>query len=73
MEGRPSGNVFKCRLKPLSHAFFHREYGPALSTAAQWSRLSAAFPSGVCDWSKRGVEESNAIGLTFQAGRAVFR
>jgi len=26
-------------------------------TSAQWTRLNEIFPTGVCDWSKKGVEE----------------
>jgi hypothetical protein len=26
-------------------------------TPAQWARLQAAFPTGVCNWSKRGYEQ----------------
>ena len=59
-------NVFKCQLKPLNPA--DPEYGSAVFTATQWSRLSAVFSSGVCDWSKPGVAQSDAIGLTFSGG-----
>jgi hypothetical protein len=59
-------NVFKCHLKPLQDA--HHDHGSAVFTAAQWARLSAVFSSGVCDWSKRGVGRSDAIGLTFSDG-----
>ena len=35
----------------------------------QWTRLNAAFPGGVCDWSKPGVGQQEAISpLTFAAG-----
>ena len=30
--------------------------------------VAAAFPDGVCDWSKAGVEQTHAIALTFQNG-----
>ena len=59
-------NVFKCHLKPLHNA--RHDYGNAVFTAAQWSRLSAVFSSGVCDWSKPGVGQADAIGLTFSDG-----
>jgi hypothetical protein len=26
-------------------------------TPAEWSRLHAIFPTGVCDWSKPGIEQ----------------
>jgi hypothetical protein len=59
-------NVFKCHLKPLHDA--HPDYGNAVFTVAQRARLSAVFSSGVCDWSKHGVGQSDAIGLTFSDG-----
>jgi hypothetical protein len=59
-------SVFKCQLKPLNAT--DPDYGSNGFTAAQWSRLSAAFSSGVCDWSKPGVGQSDAIGLTFSGG-----
>jgi hypothetical protein len=38
-------------------------------TAAQLARLNAVFPGGVCDWSKPGVGQQEAISpLTFTAG-----
>ena len=46
-------NVLKCRLKSIDH----RDYAVAL-TPAQLARLHAAFPNGVCDWSRRGVNQT---------------
>jgi Tannase-like family of unknown function (DUF6351) len=58
-------NVLKCQLKPMDAA----DYAPALLSAAQWARLQAVFPSGVCDWSKPGVGQQPAQSpLTFAAG-----
>ena len=38
-------------------------------TAEQQSRLAAVFPSGVCDWTKKGVAQVPARGwTTFAAG-----
>ncbi len=42
--------ALKCALKPLSF----RDY-PVAFTAAQRDKLRAAFPTGVCDYSRRGV------------------
>jgi len=42
----------KCRLKPLDFASY-----PVTFTLAQQARLQATFPTGVCDWSKPGVDE----------------
>src|SRR5580765_4290913 len=58
-------NILKCQLKPLNPA----DYAPVAFTAGQWTRLNAAFPGGVCDWSKPGVGQQEAISpLTFAAG-----
>src|SRR5262249_51769448 len=58
-------NILKCQLKPLNPS----EYAPVTFTDAQWTRLNAAFPGGVCDWSKPGVGQQEAISpLTFAAG-----
>jgi len=48
-EGATS-DIMKCQRKPLDSA----DYSVAF-TSAQWSRLQAAFPTGVCDFSKSGV------------------
>ena len=58
-------NILKCQLKPPSPA----DYAPVTFTAGQWTRLNAAFAGGVCDWSKPGVGQQDAISpLTFAAG-----
>ena len=63
--GARTEDALKCQLKPLVFA----DYAPVTFTAAQQSRLQAVFPTGVCDWSKPGVEQQPAIGpLTFAAG-----
>jgi hypothetical protein len=31
-------------------------------TPEQWARLRAAFPDGVCDWHRRGVEQRDLAG-----------
>jgi len=40
-------NAMACRLKPLDPADYSVTF-----TSAQWARLQAAFPNGVCDWSE---------------------
>ena len=30
-------------------------------TNAQWARLQKVFPTGVCDWSRPGVEQQGAV------------
>ena len=49
-----AADIIKCQLKPVSR----RDYSVAF-TGAQWDRLNAIFPSGVCDWSKRGREQQD--------------
>ena len=57
--GEPfTGDTFKCQLKPLDRS----EYTQAIAfTDAEWTALQAAFPDGVCDWSKPGVEQQPTI------------
>jgi hypothetical protein len=50
-----AADIIKCQLKPLRQ----RDYAAGF-TPAQWARLQAVFPTGVCDWSKRGVEQQDA-------------
>ena len=50
-----AADIIKCQLKPLRQ----RDYAVAF-TPSQWARLQTVFPSGVCDWSKRGVEQQDA-------------
>jgi hypothetical protein len=58
-------NILKCQLKPLNAA----DYAPATFTSSQLARLQATFPGGVCDWSKPGVGQQEAVSpLTFAAG-----
>jgi hypothetical protein len=45
--GGLAGDTLKCQLKPLDFASY-----PVTFTAAEETRLQAAFPTGVCDWSK---------------------
>jgi hypothetical protein len=58
-------DVLKCQLKPLVET----DYPAATFSAGQWTRLQAVCPGGVCDWSKPGVGQTDAVGpLTFKAG-----
>ena len=58
-------NILKCQLEPLDPA----DYAPAVFDASQLARLNAVFPGGVCDWTKPGVGQQEAISpLTFAAG-----
>jgi hypothetical protein len=52
LAGAPlAADIIKCRLKPLDKKDYEISFEDA-----DWKRLSAIFPHGVCDWSKPGVE-----------------
>lgn len=54
----------KCHLKPLRRS---DDYGAFGLSDAQWTRLEAAFPEGVCDYSKPGVGFTKTVPwLTYQ-------
>lgn len=53
----PYGDIAKCTLKPM----LRTEYYPTKFTDAQWDRLVAAFPNGVCDWSAPGVGQADTV------------
>jgi hypothetical protein len=58
-------NILKCTLRPIDRA----EYDAVGLTDEQFARLTAAFPDGVCDFTKPGVGQQDAIGpLDFSAG-----
>lgn len=56
-------DVLKCRLEPLD---FH-DY-PVAFTTADRKRLRAAFPDGVCDYSRPGVGQRAPIGTWLSYG-----
>lgn len=66
--GPRSEDIYQCQLKPLS--FSSPDYAGATFSAAQQTRLAAVFSSGVCDWSKPGVGQSQdaAVLTDFSAG-----
>ncbi|HEX6247223.1 MAG TPA: DUF6351 family protein [Nocardioidaceae bacterium] len=49
-------DVQKCTLKPLRRS----DYYPVTFTDGQWARLREAFPTGVCNWEERGVDQVGA-------------
>src|SRR5947209_2332564 len=54
----------KCQLRPLNRS---TNYGPVAFTDAQWTQLQSLFPSGVCDFSKPGVDQQPTIPwMTYQ-------
>ena len=63
--GSLSENILKCQLKPIDAA----DYNPAPMTGPQLTRLQAVFQTGVCDWSKPGVNQQASVSpRTFTAG-----
>src|SRR5262249_11701126 len=51
--GAPLANdVLKCQLKPINYSDYKVTFN-----ADQKARMSTIFPSGVCDFSKQGVEQ----------------
>ncbi|HEX4596324.1 MAG TPA: DUF6351 family protein [Burkholderiaceae bacterium] len=54
--GPLAADIMKCELKPLNPG----DYTVTFS-AAEWARLSSIFPSGVCDWSKPGVQQRPVV------------
>jgi hypothetical protein len=62
--GPLSENVLKCQLKPFNAADYNVTF-----TQGQLNRLQQVFSTGVCDWSKPGVNQQTANGpLTFEEG-----
>jgi hypothetical protein len=59
-------NVFKCQLKPVNPS--DPDYRGIAFTPNQAARLAAVFPNGVCDWTKPGIGETNAVPTTFADG-----
>jgi Tannase-like family of unknown function (DUF6351) len=61
----------KCQLKPLRRS----DYKGILFTAAEWKQLQKTFSSGVCDYSKPGVDQRPTVPwLTYQdaKGRVIY-
>jgi hypothetical protein len=50
-------DVNKCSLKPLRRS----DYLPVVFTEPQWKQLQSAFPGGVCDWGRPGVDQQPTI------------
>ena len=47
----------RCQLKPLQQS----DYYPITFTDQEWATLEKVFPSGVCDWTKPGVDQQNTV------------
>jgi uncharacterized tannase-like protein DUF6351 len=55
--GEPITNdVMKCETKPLDRGDYDATF-----TDAQWARLQTAFPAGVCDWARAGVDRQPSL------------
>jgi hypothetical protein len=69
--GEPiTDDILKCRLQPLRRTDF-----PVTFTDDQWSRLQKAFPTGVCNYGKPGVDQQKTVTwLTYQnsAGHVIY-
>ncbi len=55
----------RCQLKPLRQS----DYYPITFTPDQWAALQQTFPTGVCDWSKPGVDQVGHYPLADLSGR----
>ena len=49
-----AADIIKCQRKDLRQSDYAVSFTPS-----QWARLQAAFPTGVCNWSKRGYEQQD--------------
>ncbi|MGY8526383.1 DUF6351 family protein [Paracidovorax citrulli] len=55
--GPLADDIVKCQLKPVDPADYR-----VMLTPAQLDRVRTIFPTGVCDWSKPGVEQQPLAG-----------
>jgi len=54
--GPLTNDVLKCQLKQPSPGDYRAAF-----TDAEWARLQAIFPNGVCDWSRPGVGQDATV------------
>ena len=54
--GPITADRYKCQLKPISSADYTVTFTPA-----EIARLNSIFPTGVCDWSKPGVNQTGVV------------
>jgi len=55
----------KCQLKPLRRGDYHVTF-----TDAEWAALAKVFPTGVCDYTKPGVDQQPVVPwLTYLDGK----
>ena len=69
--GEPlADDILKCQLQPLRRDDYNVTF-----TDAQWARLQKAFPTGVCNYGKPGVDQQPTVSwLTYQdaAGKVIY-
>jgi hypothetical protein len=58
-----ANNVLKCRTRALDRTAYDVSF-----TDDQWARLKRAFPTGVCDWNRRGVGQQPVVTWMTYAG-----
>jgi hypothetical protein len=61
--GPLADDVVKCQLKPVDPADYK-----VMMTPAQLARLQSIFTTGVCDWSRPGVEQQPLKGTWLSFG-----
>jgi hypothetical protein len=61
--GPVAADVIKCRLKPVEASDYKVAFTPD-----DVARLKTMFPTGVCDWSKAGVDQQNLGGTWLKFG-----
>ena len=61
--GPLTDDIRKCALKPLDRSDYRVTF-----TDAQWAELERAFPSGVCDWRRPGVDQGPSTPWMSYAG-----
>ena len=54
--GPLAANKYKCQLKPITASDYTVQF-----SSAELARLQAIFPTGVCDWSKPGVNQTGVL------------
>jgi hypothetical protein len=62
---RLAGDVIKCRLRPIDVSDYQVPF-----SAEDYARLAVIFPTGVCDYSKPGVEQRPPKGTWLSFGPA---
>jgi hypothetical protein len=61
--GPLTDDIAKCQRKPLNASDY-----AVMFSGAQWARLNAIFPEGVCDWTKPGVGQEPLAGTWLSFG-----